>query len=89
VQSNRQSYTAGMKTAVSIPEPLYESAERLARQLRRSRSRLYADALREYVVRHDPDSVTRAIDQVLAELGSDAVSEVSGASRQLLKRVEW
>src|SRR5207302_10510760 len=53
-------YTPGMKTAISIPDDVYAEVERLARRLNRSRSRLYADAAREYVARHDPDAVTDA-----------------------------
>jgi metal-responsive CopG/Arc/MetJ family transcriptional regulator len=36
-----------MKTAVSIPDDLFEQAEELARRSKKSRSQLFADALRE------------------------------------------
>ena len=48
-------YTTGMKTAVSIPDDVFEDAERLASRLRTSRSQLYARALAEFVARHDDD----------------------------------
>jgi metal-responsive CopG/Arc/MetJ family transcriptional regulator len=41
-----------MKTAVSIPDEVYQGAERLARRTKKSRSRLYGDALKEYLARH-------------------------------------
>ena len=47
-----------MKTAISVPDALFEEADRLARRLKRSRNRIFADAVREYVARHDPDAVT-------------------------------
>jgi len=47
-----------MKTAVSIPDEVFESAERLARRTKKSRSQVFSDALREYVARHAPDEVT-------------------------------
>ena len=47
-----------MKAAVSIPNDLFEGAERLARRTRRSRSRLFSDALREYLAHHTPDNLT-------------------------------
>jgi hypothetical protein len=47
-----------MKTAISIHNDLFDGAERLARRTRRSRSRIFTDALREYLVRHAPDKVT-------------------------------
>ena len=49
-----------MKTAVSIPDDLFEQAERLARRVGATRSGLYSRAVREYVARHAPDEVTAA-----------------------------
>jgi metal-responsive CopG/Arc/MetJ family transcriptional regulator len=37
-----------MKTSVSIPDPIFEAAERLADRLDVSRSQLYTKILREY-----------------------------------------
>ena len=38
-----------MKVAVSVPDPVFKAADRLARKLRKSRSQLYAEALAAYV----------------------------------------
>lgn len=38
-----------MKTAISVPDEIFEEAERLARQRGMSRSELYAKAVAEYV----------------------------------------
>ena len=43
-----------MKTAVSIPDDVFEEAERLATELKTSRSQLYSRALQEFVARHAP-----------------------------------
>ena len=53
-----------MKTAVSIPDDLYDEAEELAKGLHVSRSALYARALARLV--HDADSqrVTAALNEV-------------------------
>jgi metal-responsive CopG/Arc/MetJ family transcriptional regulator len=78
-----------MKTAVSIPDEVFEGAERLARRTKKSRSRLFSDALREYVARHSGDKITEAMNIACDEIG-DAESEFSGAaSRRVLKRSEW
>jgi len=61
--SQRCGYTKGMKTAVSIRDEIFKGAERLARKTKRSRSRLFSDALREYLARHTADSVTEAMDR--------------------------
>jgi metal-responsive CopG/Arc/MetJ family transcriptional regulator len=58
-----------MKTAVSIPDDVFEQAERLARKSRKSRSEIFSAALREYVARHDPDEVTDALNRVCETLG--------------------
>jgi metal-responsive CopG/Arc/MetJ family transcriptional regulator len=78
-----------MKTAVSIPDDVFEGAERLARWTKKSRSRLFADALREYVARHTASEVTEAMNRVCAELGNPKDSFVSAATRRVLERSEW
>jgi mRNA interferase MazF len=52
-----------MKTAVSIPDDVFERAERLARRAGRSRSEVFSAALAEYLARHAPDEVTDAMDR--------------------------
>lgn len=78
-----------MKTAISIPEDLYGAAERLARRLNRSRSRLYADAVREYVARHEPDAVTEALNRVCDRVDTGLAAGLSAVATRLLARVEW
>jgi metal-responsive CopG/Arc/MetJ family transcriptional regulator len=79
----------GMKTAISIPEDLFDGADRLARRTRRSRSRLFTDALREYLARHAPDKVTQSMDQALAQIGERKDPFVSAAAHHILERTEW
>jgi len=82
-------YTKGMKTAVSIPDDIFEGAERLARRTKKSRSQLFSDAVREYITRHAPDEVTEAMDRVCSELGHPPDEFVSSAAQRVLKRIEW
>lgn len=83
------SYTLGMKTAVSIPDDVFEAAQRLALRMKKSRSRIFREALKEYVARHAPDQVTEAMDRVCAELGVEGNRFVATASRRILKRIDW
>lgn len=53
-----------MKTAVSIPDQIYDRAEKLARRLGKSRSELYAKAVQNYVERHQDDDVTAKLNTV-------------------------
>ena len=41
-----------MKVAISVPNEVFEQAERVAKRLRVSRSRVYAQALEEFVKKH-------------------------------------
>src|SRR5271169_1639636 len=82
-------YTCGMKTAVSIPDDLFRGAERLARRSKKSRSRLFSDALREYVARHAPEEVTEAMNRACAAVGDTRDPFVAAAARRVLKRTEW
>ena len=82
-------YTPGMKTAVSVPDDVFQRAERLARREGRSRSEVYSAALREYVARHSPDEVADALDRVVAELGEASDAFVTAASRRTLESTEW
>jgi metal-responsive CopG/Arc/MetJ family transcriptional regulator len=82
-------YTYGMKTAISIPDEVYQRAERLARRTKKSRSRLYGDAVREYLARHAPDEVTEAVNQACARISQTSDPFVSSATRRILERSEW
>ena len=53
-----------MKTAISIPDPVYEAAEDLAKRLGKSRSQLYAAALRQYLERHRDQDITRRLNEL-------------------------
>jgi metal-responsive CopG/Arc/MetJ family transcriptional regulator len=53
-----------MKTAISLPDTLFEAADRLARRLGISRSELVQRALLALVSEHDDASVTEALDVV-------------------------
>jgi predicted transcriptional regulator len=78
-----------MKTAVSIPDVVFRSAERLARRLKKSRSQLYAEAIAEYVARREPESVTAAMNAVCDDVDTRADPFVHAAARHVLEQSEW
>jgi len=53
-----------MKTAISIPDSLFNEAERLARRMGLSRSELYQRAVEAYLKKHQQKSVTDALNEV-------------------------
>lgn len=71
-----------MKTAVSIPTPLFQKAERRRRRLGVSRSELYATAL-EQLLDNEPDAeVTKALEQVYAAEESTIDRRLATAQRK-------
>jgi len=75
-----------MKTAISLPDNLFKEAERLARRQRKSRSRLYSDAIAEYVARHDPDWITQKLNEIAAEVDTSLPPDIAAAAYEVLKR---
>ena len=53
-----------MKTAISIPDDLFATADQLAARFGVSRSELYVMAIREYVAEHHYDRVTERLNAV-------------------------
>jgi hypothetical protein len=78
-----------MKTAISIPDPIARSAERLAKDLEKPLDRLYSDAVAEYVARHDPTLLTERINEVCCEVDTRPDAFLTEAARQGLKRNDW
>jgi hypothetical protein len=84
-----QGYTFGMKTAISLPDKVFREAERFARRVRKTRSRLYAEALAEYLARHAPDDITESMNQVCDRIGVVPDAFNTKAARGLLARESW
>lgn len=56
-----------MKTAISIPDKQFKTAEQLAVRLGLSRNELYQKALAEFIARHTDESITKTLDNIYAE----------------------
>ena len=84
-------YTRDVKTAVSIPDPIFEAADRLARRRRVSRSALYAQAL-ELLLAGEAAAdaeITRRLDEVYADQDSTTGPWLDAANAALWREVEW
>ena len=53
-----------MKTAISLPDSVFEQVEVLAQQLGVSRSELYTKALQAYLKRYNRDQILLKLNQV-------------------------
>jgi metal-responsive CopG/Arc/MetJ family transcriptional regulator len=56
-----------MKIAISVPDPIFSAAERLASRLHVSRSQLYARALEEYLAKRQDGLITEQLNAVHGE----------------------
>jgi predicted transcriptional regulator len=78
-----------MKTAISLPDRVHRDADRLAKRLGKSRSRLYAEAVPLYLARFDTDAITEALDAVCAATDTRLEPGLAAASVATLKRSAW
>ena len=78
-----------MKTAISIPDDVFESADVLAERMGVSRSWLYSTAVAEYVAKHEDAIVTARLNAVYASQHSELVPAVREAQRRTARRAEW
>jgi len=64
-----------MKVAISVPDRVFEEAERVAKRLRVSRSRVYTQAVEEFVKKHRGKSVRESLETVYGKktVGLDTV----------------
>ncbi len=78
-----------MKTSISIPDDLFESADALAEQMGMSRSQLYAIAVEEYVAKHRATEVTDRLNEVYATERSNLPESVTRAQARSVRSAEW
>ena len=73
-----------MKTAISLPDSLFRSAEQLAARLGISRSELYCRAIRDLLARHDDAAITHQLDAVYGSPDNNTGLEPGLAALQAL-----
>ena len=83
-----------MKTAISLPDALFENAEETAKAMGIPRSQLFAKALEEFIDHHKKELITDQLDIVYGRLinaeNGDKAKEVSLDSlRELTKNDTW
>jgi metal-responsive CopG/Arc/MetJ family transcriptional regulator len=78
-----------MKTAISLPDRLFSSADALARRLGMSRSQLYATALAEYLAKHQAAKVTERLNSVYGAESGGLDEALQRVQRLVIARTEW
>lgn len=78
-----------MKTAISLPDSVFESAEALAAQLGISRSELYTRALQEYLHKFDRRQMLEQLNQVYSQESSALDPVLSQMQVLSLPHEDW
>ena len=78
-----------MKTAISIPDDIFISADHLAKRLNMSRSELYTRAIKQYVAECRHTGVKERLDKVYSSEGASVDSAVLNAQATSIPREEW
>jgi metal-responsive CopG/Arc/MetJ family transcriptional regulator len=78
-----------MKTAISLPDSVFEQAETLAQQLGLSRSELYTKALQAYLKRHNRDQILLRLNQIYSRESSELDPVMARMQFMSLPREDW
>ena len=78
-----------MKTAISLPDPIFHQAESVAKRLGVSRSELYAKALTEYLRKYNDEQITAKFNEIYAEENSAIDPVLSQMQFSSLSVEEW
>jgi len=78
-----------MKTAISLPDELFQSADALAERLGVSRSQLVATALAEYLAKHQTQKLTDRLNAVYVAESSTLDPALRRAQGRSLRAAEW
>ena len=78
-----------MKTAISIPDPLFNAAERAAKRQKVSRSRFYATALQEYLERRRSKAITKALNKIYSTEPSELDPVLARLQSEAIGREDW
>jgi metal-responsive CopG/Arc/MetJ family transcriptional regulator len=78
-----------MKTAISIPDTLFQAAEEYAHEHGISRSELYARAVQLYLRMHQANDITAALDLIYETEPSAIDPALKVAQVRALPKDEW
>ncbi len=66
-----------MKTAISIPDPIFEQAEHFAHKQGMSRSEFYTKAIAEYIKERDEENITENLNRIYENTPSSVEKEIN------------
>jgi metal-responsive CopG/Arc/MetJ family transcriptional regulator len=78
-----------MKTAISLPDSVFEEAETLAQELGLSRSELYTQALQAYLKRYNRHQILIKLNHVYTKESSELDSVMARMQVMSLPHEDW
>lgn len=75
-----------MKTAISIPDELFKTAEKTAKKLGIPRSQLFAKALEEFIRSHSRESITEKLNRVYSSKSKETKNNITDLSVESLRK---
>ena len=81
-----------MKTAISLPDTLFDTAERYAKKHGLSLSDLYEAAVSEFIERRkkkERKNITKKINEICDSMDTSPNPQTKSASRHILLDSEW
>jgi hypothetical protein len=79
-----------MKAAISVPDPVFKAADRLAKRRRMSRSELYTRAIVALLKAEDDTEITAQLDRTYGEPADSALpTELRSLAARVLEKEDW
>lgn len=78
-----------MKTAISIPDQIFEAADLLAQRLGLSRSELYARAVARFVEGQENEDIRARLDEVYGQESNALDEETWSLQFESLEQEDW
>lgn len=78
-----------MKTAISIPDTLFKNAEKTAKTIGISRSRLFTMAIEAFIAHRHPSQITESLNRIYSETENGLDERISRMQTKSLTRDAW
>ncbi len=78
-----------MKTAISIPDPIFQAAENMAKRLGISRSELFTVAMSKYIKDTKYHNVTEFLNKIYSQNTNNLDTELLSMQLKSLPKEEW
>lgn len=78
-----------MKTAISIPDKLFQAADQYAKKHGFSRSNLYAKAVEQFLEQHPTDYITKQLNKVYSDKSSKLDQSLSTMQFNSIEKETW